>query len=432
MSTALVREIARDHDSAGGLVCAALAVRAVTGLCVLAVGVAASYLMGYDREVRLLISISVLVMVIGQIQDVLASALRGFEEIPLQSAATIVDRILFALLTIALIVMRKPVWMIVGVPGVTSLVSSGLFALALRKKLNWNGGIDLAKARFMIVAGLPFLTQAIFVAIYGQSDAILLSKMSSFSAVGWYNLAKKVAGTSMFVPVAVCSAMLPTLSRLFQSDVAAFERGVKRIVDLVLVALMPFVAMMVLAPDKIFRLFHYPHTFDRAEPVLIILGSVIVLWYVSQVVGTVLTASDRQFVMSRVTGIAALISVPVCALSIWVSQRSLHNGAIGAVASDAIVELYMVSAYLKNLNGMISVGRCVSVLLRAGAASLPMVLLLRMTHTPIGLLWMIPATGIYLLLCVVFQCVDISDLALIRDVASRRPQLPAAPAVTKL
>ncbi len=418
-STVLVKDIARDHARTGEWVLAALALRVPLGLFAIALGWGVSHLLGYDAHLRLLIWVALGVMMVAQIGDVLASALRGLEEIPRQNAAALAEKVTTGVLTIALVVARAPLWTIVAAAGAGVFVALGMNAFGLRGHL---GRVTLPARETMVSltrAGLPFLTTAVFVSVYGQADALLLSKMSTVAAIGWYGLAKRLGGTTMVIPVALTGAMLPTLARLFHEDERAFQAAVRRLFNLMLVSVVPFAVLLVLAPARILSLLHYPASFAPSIPVLMLMGGAVVLWFLSQVAGTALIASDRQGVVSRVAGVAALVSVPLCAACIYLTQHGWHNGAIGAMLSDVLLEVYMVAAYVRALPpGLLTWGSA-GVLGRATLGALPLVALFLLAQGRWGVLLLVPGLLVYVPLCAVLGCLHPSDMQMARQMLAR-------------
>lgn len=419
-STVLIKEIARDHSRAGELVLAALAIRLPLGIFAIGMGGLATEALRYHHEIQVLIWIALGVMAFGQLNDILGSALRGLEEIPRQNAAIMTEKLVSSSLAILLVLRHAPLWSFVAVGLISTAISFGINLSALRPHLlplrrpNWKA------VRSLITAGLPFLTTSVFIAVYGQSDAVLLSKLSSVAAIGWYGLAKRLGGTAMMIPTALTSAMLPTLSRLHQEAPDAFERAVRRLFNFMLVCVVPFAAVLILAPGQIITLLHYPAPFRHSIPVLILMGSAVILWFLSNATAITLVACDRQGAMSRITGVAALISVPLCAALIWLTQHYFGNGATGAMLSDVLIEAYMVTAYIQALPQGLFTRANFAILARATAAALPIIALFYFVQDKQGLLLLVPGLILYIPLCWVLRCIHPNDIKMLQQIWKKR------------
>jgi len=414
-STVLTRDIARDTARTAELTLAALAMRLPLGLLAVGAGWLVAGALGYSPSLRLLVTVAVAAMLAGMLNEALGAALRGLQEIPRQNAAALADKAVMCALVFFLISRHAPLWAIAGAGGVSALVALLINASAFGSY--WKGAAwpSWGTIRALARQGMPFLTTAVFVAVYGNCDAVLMKELSSLDAIGWYGLAKRLGGTTLFIPVALTGAMLPALSRVFQEDRPAFEGAVRRMFNFVLICAVPFAAVLVMAPGQIIALVtKNAPGFAPAAPVLMILGATIILWFLSQAVGTALIACDRQAALSRITAVSALICVPVTGTLIFVTHHALHNGAIGAVLGDALIEAYMVTAYVRALRPGFFDWKSLATLGRAAAAALPLVGLFYFVHDRNGLLLLVPGLLLYVPLCLLLRCLHPQDTQMVR------------------
>ncbi len=351
-STVLTRDIARDPERVGEMTLAALLLRLPLGLLAIAMAWGVARGLGYTPFVSGIILVAVAAMLAGLLNDVLGAALGGLQEIPRRNLAALADKFVVSGLTILLVMRHAPWWMLAAAGGISACVSLAINASAFMPYWKTLRLPSWDTMRLLARQGLPFLTTAIFVSVYGNCDALLMSKLSSFDAIGWYGLAKRLGGTTMFIPFALTSAMLPALANLHQNDRGAFDAAARRMFNFLVICAVPFAAVLIMAPGQIIALVTQKQaSFAPAAPVLMIMGMAIILWFLSQAAATVLIASDRQGALSRITAISALVCVPVTGSLIFLTQRTLHNGALGALLGDALIEAYMVSAYLRALSG---------------------------------------------------------------------------------
>ena len=223
----------------------------------------------------------------------------------------------------------------------------------------------------------------------------------------------------MFLPTAVTSALLPTLARTYKEDLGAFNKATGRLFDLMILCSVPIASIFIFAPTPLLHLLHYPPSFNGGIPVLQLWGAVMILWFLSQAAGAGLIASDRHTIFSRVTGIAAAASIPLTAASIYLAQRYLANGALGAVFANAAIEVYIVTMYIRALPPGAFGSSNVSVLARAVLAAAPMAALLYLVPGRFLLLMVIPASLSYAGICWLFRCLQPADLQLLRNALQR-------------
>ena len=249
---------------------------------------------------------------------------------------------------------------------------------------------------------------------YGKSDPIFLSKLSTIQSVGWYGLANRLAGTAMALPSIVCSAMLPPLSALFRESRAGFIDGAARLINLMIICCIPISATMIFCPLPLVTLLsHHTASFLPATGVVRVYGLAVLFWFVSQAAFTGIVASDEHKVIAGSMGIAALISVPITAGLIYLTQHTMANGAIGAAWSDLIVEAFLVVCYCRALPAGVVSKSMIGVTARALIAAVPLVVVVNLVPSNMALICAVPCMAAYAVLCITLKCVHPQDTVLL-------------------
>ncbi len=421
-STVLVKEISRDRARTGELLAAAVLMRVPLSLAVTGLAMAVVSALGYSHLLRLLVVLAALGTFVGTLNDALASALQGLEDLPRQSVAVLVEKFLAAGLTIVLVLERAPLWALGTVGLVTGAVSLLVNASAFRSLLPALRRPAWATFRFVLTAGLPFMGWSVFRTLYGQTDPIVLKLLTNDVTVGWYSAAFRLVGSTLFLPTAITTALLPTLSRLHRESEADFIRLARRTFGIVMLCAVPIFVVLLLMPGRLIAMLHYPPEFAGSVPVLRVgsLGSL--LWFAGCVLGTLLIARDEQGRMFRISVLATVLGVPACFAGTWLGSHLWGNGAVGAISSDVALEVFLLAAYLRLLPRGMFDGECLSLLGRAAVASVPMVLLLTLMsrYTAFGLWALLPSATLYGLLCLGLRCFGPQDMALARSLIARK------------
>jgi O-antigen/teichoic acid export membrane protein len=433
-STVVVKGVARDRSRTPELLVGALLVRApMVGIAALVIA-GVSLLLRSDAATIPILWAASAGMVVGTVNDALAAALQGLEQIHRQNAAILADRFLNSAAVIALIALRAPLWAIASVAAVTGFANTVVSLLALRPELAAARRRDarpllLTPSRAtwheLVVGGLPYMGVNVFRTLYGQTDPIVLRTLTNNSVAGWYAAAFRLVGTSLVVPNAVGSAMLPHLARAAHAAApgepvgtsAEFVRDARRLFRLLMLFAIPIALFSALLPRQILHLLHYPPAFDPAAPVLAVGGAATLLFFAGMAVGNLVVAADRQAAMFRASVVATVIGIPACALGTLITNRLWHNGAIGAIGSDTLLEMVLVNSFLRALPFQLLdrgewawLGRCVvaalpavAVLWYLGDRGLPGV-------PALGLWATLPAVGTYVGGAALLGCVDLELL----------------------
>lgn len=420
-STVLVREIARDRGRTGELLLAALLLRLPLGALMGGLAVAAVFLLHDTPLVRLLVAVAAAGMFVGALNDALASALQGQENMTRQSAAVLAEKFLSSGLTVYLVVVRAPLWTLAAVALFTGAVSLIINASAFWRLLPTLRWPSLSALRTLALAGMPFMGWAVFRTLYSQTDPVILKMIASAATVGWYAAASRLVGTSLFLPAAITTALLPTLSRMRREDAAGFRHLARRMLCLVMLCGIPISLVLLLVPGRIIEMLHYPAGFAGSIPVLRVGGLGVLLYYAAMALGTVVIASDGEAKMMRVSALATVFSIPACAGGALLTAHLWGNGAVGAIASDAAIEVYLVGSYLRMLPAQTFIGENLLFLGRCIAASLPMAGFLAWTsQSHLGFWVVVPCGLIYAVMCLLLRCVSAQDLTMARRILARR------------
>lgn len=419
-SNVLVRDIARDRSRTAELLLAALILRIPIALAMTVAAIVAVRLLGYPGITCSLVALMALGMIAGTVSDALASALKGQEKLPRQNFAVLVEKLLSCGVTIGLVFFRAPLWMFAttgGLASLASLVINLTAFLPLIPALRWPAK---ATVRYVAVAGMPFVGWILFLALYGKTDPIILSFLTNDQTVGWYAAAFRLIGTTLILPGALTTALFPTLARLYKEDLEGFQKLARRTLSLVLLCGAPIAMLCICQPDRLIALMHYPKEFAGSIPVLRIGGLGVFLYFAACVLGTTVITSDRQSQMLRASVGATLLGIPACFLGSYVTHHLWQNGAVGAITSDVLLEVYLIHTYLRMVPANTFNMESLSFIIRCLVASLPVAAVLAVTaHSPLGIWIMVPCIPLYIAMCWMLGCLDPQYLVIVRNFLKR-------------
>ena len=354
-SMVLVQHVAREPHRARELVRTSLRLRSAIGVTLFALGMLGTWVLGYTPDIRNLIALLLAAQVLGQVTETYQAALSGLEAFMHQSSAALAEKLTFSVGTISLVLLEAPLWNFAAIYLLGSCVSA-LVAGRAFKRISATLPASPADAmpEEMIgfaKLGVPFLTMKLFAVIYGDgSSAVLMSKLSTLQSIGWFGLAKRFSGAALMVPLSIGTALMPRLTRLHHDgDRLGFARLAWQTIGVTFAASLPVTLVLVFLPRQLMAFLRYPAGFAGAVPVLQLSGSVLFLWFVQQAVASALIAAGKQKWFAIVTGTAAVIAFPVTGACIWAGERYLKNGAVGAMAGDAILEFVMLVLYFRAL-----------------------------------------------------------------------------------
>ncbi|EGW39922.1 flippase [Desulfosporosinus sp. OT] len=243
---------------------------------------------------------------------------------------------LIGALTILVVVKRGNVVMIT----VSQLVSAALISFMLYAHLRRNLRLkfDLRRLIEMTKRGLPFGVATIFLYIYFQIDALMLSLMRPTFEVGIYSAAYKLVAILLLIPGILTSVIYPILFQLGVDSKEKHRETIEKIFKVLSAVGIPgSVLLFVLANPLLTWL--YNNRFPQSVPIMMLLSWFFAFECLSFSLGDVLTTTNRQWTRAKIQGGAALLNIVV---NLYAIPR---YGIYGASVATLITELYVFVMY---------------------------------------------------------------------------------------
>jgi O-antigen/teichoic acid export membrane protein len=225
------------------------------------------------------------------------------------------------------------------------VMSLGVFTVAaghLRKRMRVAPTFAPAAWRRLAAGGVPFLMNDTVTQFYGFGSVFLLRHFAGEASVGEYNQAMKLQGTFMFVPVALGTALLPSLARLADADASRFRDMQGRVLALVLVLALPVTTMVMLLAHPLCRLLYGPTKFANVPGALQTSALNLIPLYINTMMYRFLVAQRKNlvwsFFMVGTVGLNALFCVGL----IPAAMRRGLGAPTGAVLASLIAEAITV------------------------------------------------------------------------------------------
>jgi O-antigen/teichoic acid export membrane protein len=244
-------------------------------------------------------------------------------------------------------------WMGAGVEGVAVALatSEGLKTAALlvlaRRHLDLKLAIDLPRTLAVVSASLPFYLNYLAHTVYGRLDVSLMSFLTVDAEVGWYGAAQNLAGVALLITPLMGWVLLPMFSRAAARSEQQLDLVVRRTLEAVLSAAVPFSLLLGLGADVLIPAV-FGRAFAPAVGSLRILAPMFILTYAAMVASTALIRLERGWAVTAISlsglGANALLNfflIPAC----W-DAFGRGGAGIGAawtlVTTEAVVTALML------------------------------------------------------------------------------------------
>jgi len=246
--------------------------------------------------------------------------------------ATLIAYFALSIYRIFLLITKKSVeWF-----AFASSVDYIVLAVCLWYSYKKNGGPRLyyswEKGKYLLKKSYHYILSGMMVAIYMQTDKLMLKQMLDETAVGYYSLASTLNLMWVFVLQAIIDSMYPTIMRLYNEDRMAFERKNRQLYAIVIYVSI-FVALMFMVFGRLVIRILYGESYLPADAPLKIITWYTIFSYLGVARNAWIVCEDKQKYLKWMYLGAALINVILnyIMIPIW--------GASGAALASLITQI---------------------------------------------------------------------------------------------
>ena len=124
-------------------------------------------------------------------------------------------------------------WNCILSTSVDYIVLSMLLLFAYRKHDGPKMEVSIQKGKQLLGKSYHYILSGMMVAIYGQTDKLMLKQLMDEGAVGYYATAVAICSMWTFVLSAIIDSMYPTIMKAFKTGQSIFERKNRQLYTLV-------------------------------------------------------------------------------------------------------------------------------------------------------------------------------------------------------
>jgi O-antigen/teichoic acid export membrane protein len=161
----------------------------------------------------------------------------------------------------------------------------------------------------LVRESLPLTAIAVVAVLYWRADGLLLSVLSEPLEVGAYGLALAIAGNLSVVSQVFAQTALSTLAERRATDPAAFDRTVRRSLQLMLVLLLPVAVLGPPIAGDVIALISSPEFAERGTLVLQLFLVAVAIGFLNPLLSTALFSAGRQRYLMRMALVTLTINI---------------------------------------------------------------------------------------------------------------------------
>lgn len=381
MGTILARDIAKNKTKAGSLIENAILLKSFIALITMSLSIIIISLLRYPSDIRLYVYIISFTLILSA-PSVVAAIFQVNLQMGYSSFCNLVGRLLF------LGVVGYTVWSQGGISNlvVGSVVASGVITLMLlifsRKFVTLNMKVNIPLSKHLFRESFPMGLLLIIGFYIHKVDILLLSRMDTNAAVGFYNAAYKFVDIGMSLPAILLISLLPLFSEYFSNSREKLIIVYQKSIDLLAITFIPIAIVVTIRARQIIELIYGPEYYPSTIALQILVWTV-VLMSINIVFVNLLIAAGKQKKMITLYSVALVVNIILNLVGI-----PIFSYRVSAVAS-LICEVVVFYPLLRFTIQEISYKPSFLVALKSVAAAI----------TTAGLLFLIPGLHVFIQLC---------------------------------
>ncbi|MBU2540552.1 MAG: flippase [Candidatus Omnitrophica bacterium] len=370
----VTREVSQDRTRAGSFLGNYLSLQLLLSSVVVVVMVIVINHFQYPHIIRLALYITGLNLLVVSLAQPFFNIAIAFEKLRFTAIASIIGNIFYCLSLLAAVFFRKGLLILVSVSLVTSILEFFLVAFicsrfCVKPIFKFNKLLWLTVARFF----LPFALYIVFTGLYRRIDIVMLSRMKTDIAVGFYGAAYKIIYLFILIPTSFSRAVFPLLSQQAAEDRIKLSQTVSWSMKYLLALGFPIAIIGSFFCREIILLLFGPEFLNSAV-VLNILIWVLVLVFWHSILSQALIAIKNMLAVVSGTIIAFILNVGLNFLLIP------KYSYVGAAATTVFSELFIGLWFYLSLRKILPLKYSLYDFLKIVIASLIMILLFQLTY----------------------------------------------------
>ncbi len=219
-----------------------------------------------------------------------------------------------------------------------SQVIKGVFYYIKSRSFNYSFSFDWPFILSLLKKSYPFFLVAVFATVYVRMDTVMLSFMKGDVVAGWYNAAYKLINAINILPTLILTFGFPTFSYLYKTSKKELKIFLQKLIKFSLF-IMSFIIVIVFLSAKWILHFVYGITAVQSVISFKILVVAELFAFLSDIIGTLIAAADRQLLFAKIAGIGAFINLLLNFLLIPI--LSLYGAAIATGITYIFMFVFM-------------------------------------------------------------------------------------------
>lgn len=278
--------------------------------------------------------------------DIISYWFQSKYESKINTVATLVAYFISSVYKIILLILKKNVRWFALASSIDFICCAFMLLLSYKKYKGPKLHVSIRKGKALLSQSYHYILSGMMVAIYGQTDKIMLKQMLNERSVGYYSLAFSINSMWVFVLTAVIASLTPTIISLYnEGKMELFERKNRQLYALIIYISIFVAVFFVLFGKKAVTLV-YGEAYSPAGTTLKIIAWYTIFSYLGVARNPWIVCTNNQKYLKYMYLSAAIINIILNACLIPVFGTS---GAAFASLITQICTSLILPAIIKDL-----------------------------------------------------------------------------------
>lgn len=332
INSVIIKDFVDNPQEQGETIGTSLAMRFVSSFLSAIMIVCIVRIIDYDEPQTVIAAALCSISLIFQVLDTFNYWFQSRYESKVTSIATFVAYSATALYRIALLILQKNVEWFAFATSIDYIVLGAIFFYSYKKHNGQKLSVSINKGKSLLGRSYHYILSGMMVAIYGQTDRLMLKQMLDEASVGYYSLASSVNLLWVFVLQAIIDSMYPTIINLYGKDKNQFERKNRQLYTIVIYTSMVAAVCFVFFAPLVIRVLYGEAYLPAVTPLRIITWYTIFA-YLGVARNAWIVCENRQKYLKYMYLSAAIINIILnyFMIPVW--------GASGAALASLITQI---------------------------------------------------------------------------------------------
>lgn len=270
INSVIIKDFVDHPDEQGETIGTTLILRIISSILSVVMIIAIVSIVDHGETETIIVTALCSVALIFQVADTINYWFQAQYQSKVTALATLFAYLAISLYKIILLILKKNVLWFAFASSV-DYIFLAIFLFSAYKKYNGPRlGFSWKKGKYLLSKSYHYILSGMMVAIYGQTDKLMLKQMLDKTSVGYYSLAASINTMWIFVLQAIIDSMYPTIINCYSGDKKEFNKKNRQLYAIVIYVSIFVAIMFVLFGKFAIRILYGESYLPAAEPLKII------------------------------------------------------------------------------------------------------------------------------------------------------------------